>query len=240
MTWGEVDESDSKNTDDFKYKKYSEAPKFGDEHKSLMAKHLTPELFDKLKDVKTSKGYTLSNAIQTGVMTPHLGVGATAGDEEAWTVFKDLYNPIIKGWHKYDPETQKHVSDLNPENVQMDDATAELFNKYVKSTRIRAARNISGFALPAGATDEERNGVRKVLEAAFGKFEGDLAGKFFDLETMSPEDAENLRSKGFLFQKPKPTNLLTYCGAARSWPKDRGIFHNESQTALAWCNEEDQ
>ena len=29
-----------------------------------------------------------------------------------------------------------------------------------------------------------------------------------------------LRSNGFLFQKPKTTNLLTYCGAARSWCGD--------------------
>ena len=42
----------------------------------------------------------------TGVVTPHLGVGCTAGDEDCWTIFKDLYYPIIKEWHGYDPETQ--------------------------------------------------------------------------------------------------------------------------------------
>merc|ERR1712070_1282993 len=26
---------------------------------------------------------------------------------------------------------------------------------------------------------------------------------------------------------------------ARDWPNNRGIFHNDNQTALAWCNEED-
>jgi len=28
-------------------------------------------------------------------------------------------------------------------------------------------------------------------------------------------------------------------GAARHWPDNRGIFHNDNKTALAWCNEED-
>ena len=56
--------------------------------------------------MKSPKGYTLSNAIMTGVVTPHLGVGCTAGDEDCWTIFKDLYYPIIKEWHGYDPETQ--------------------------------------------------------------------------------------------------------------------------------------
>ena len=56
--------------------------------------------------MKSSKGYSLSNAIMTGVVTPHLGVGATAGDEECWELFKELYYPIIKEWHGYDAETQ--------------------------------------------------------------------------------------------------------------------------------------
>jgi len=45
--------------------------------------------------------------------------------------------------------------------------------------------------------------------------------------------------RGFLFQIPSARNLLTGAGAARSWPDNRGIFHNGPQTALAWVNEED-
>merc|ERR1719261_2229914 len=58
----------------------------------------TPELFDKLKDVKTATGYTFSNAIQTGTETPHLGVGITAGDEECYEKFAEIINPVIAGW----------------------------------------------------------------------------------------------------------------------------------------------
>ena len=57
---------DSKDTVDFKYITYSELPKFSPIHKSAMAKFLTQEVFEKLKNVKSSKGYTLSNAIMTG------------------------------------------------------------------------------------------------------------------------------------------------------------------------------
>lgn len=46
----------------------------------------------------------------TGVVTPHLGVGATAGDEDCWDTFKDLYYPIIKEWHGYDAETQVQLT----------------------------------------------------------------------------------------------------------------------------------
>lgn len=97
-------------------------PDFTKKHKSLMAAHLTPELFEKLKAVgATSKGYTISRAIQTGLMTPHLGVGITAGDEESWEKFKGIYYPVIKGWHKYDPETQTHTSNLDASKITMTD-----------------------------------------------------------------------------------------------------------------------
>ena len=97
---------DPKSTDTFKYINFTEMPPFIDAHKSLMRKTLTPELWAKLKDVKSSKGYTLSNAIQAGVLRPHLGVGITAGDEECFELFKEIIYPVVKGWHKFDPETE--------------------------------------------------------------------------------------------------------------------------------------
>lgn len=80
--------TDPKDTSDFTYVDYSRSatggPVFTADHKSLMARTLQGEegLWDKMKGLRTAKGYTFSNAIQTGVETPHLGVGATAGDEE--------------------------------------------------------------------------------------------------------------------------------------------------------------
>jgi len=228
-----------KDTADFKYENYEACPEFTAEHKSLMSKTLTPALFDKLKGLKTAKGYTLSNCIQTGVKTPHLGVGITAGDEESWTLFKDIMYPIIKGWHGYDPEVDTHKVDLDPSKVVFTEEQVAKFDKYVASTRIRAARNVSGFGLPAGSTAEDRAGVEGVLTKAFGAFEGELGGKYYPLDGMNDTDRDFLLSNGFLFQIPKETNLLWHAGAARDWPKNRGIFHNDSHTALCWVNEED-
>ncbi len=230
---------DIKDTADFKYVSYTELPKFTDKHKSLMAKFLSQEVFDKLKDAKSSKGYSLSNAIMTGVVTPHLGVGCTAGDEECWDLFKDLYYPVIKGWHGYDAYTQKHPVDLDPSKLQFTEEQKAVFNDYVVSTRIRAARNISGFALPAGATESERSGVEAVLKQAFDGLSGELAGKYYELGNLTEEQTKFLLERGFLFQIPTSRNLLTGAGAARSWPNNRGIFHNDTQTALCWVNEED-
>ena len=71
--------NDLKDTQDFKYINFTELPPFTDKHKSLMCKTLTPEMFHKLKDVKSSKGYSLSNVIQAGVLLPDLDIGCTMG-----------------------------------------------------------------------------------------------------------------------------------------------------------------
>ena len=134
-------------------------PKFGPEHQSLMSKYLTEELFHQLKDKKSSKRYTLSNVvIQAGLVLPHLMCGATAGDESCWDIFKELYYPIIYSWHGFDAYTQEHDSsraDLDPSKLKVSADQVSLFNQHVVSTRIRAARNIRGFALPPGATDDQ-------------------------------------------------------------------------------------
>ena len=219
---------------------YETLPNFTEKHKSLMSKLLTKELFLELKaSGPTAKGYTISRAIQTGVMTPHLGVGITAGDEESWVKFSKIMFPVIKGWHGFDPETQSHRSDRDAQKLVMTSEQLSLFNEHVASTRIRAARNISGYALPAGATVEDRRAVRVALTRAFERFEGELAGSYYDLSELSDLERDELLAKGYLFQIPGTRNLLWHAGAARQWPEDRGIFHNEALTAFCWVNEED-
>lgn len=239
LKYGGAYMGDPKDTKDFKYVTFTELPAFTPAHRSLMSKVLTPELFAQLKDVKSNKGYTLSNVIMTGVVTPHLGVGCTAGDEDCWDKFKDLFYPVIKGWHGYDAHTQKHPMDLDPSKLVFSDEQRTIFNQYVASTRIRAARNISGYSLPPGTTDEDRAAVESVLKQAFDGLTDELAGTYYELGKLSEEQTKFLLERGFLFQIPSARNLLTGAGAARSWPNNRGIFHNEAQTALAWVNEED-
>jgi creatine kinase len=77
------------------------------------------------------------------------------------------------------------------------------------------------------------------LKQAFSGLSGELQGTYYELGALSPEQTEFLLERGFLFQIPSAKNLLTGAGAARSWPNNRGIFHNETQTALCWVNEED-
>lgn len=229
----------------FNYICFHTYPDFGPENKSLTAKYLTQELFNQLKDKKTSKGYTLSNAIQDGVVHQHLMCGTTAGDEECWEIFKELYYPMIYSLHGFDAYTQKHgtaqVVDLDPfqQLLKVNADQATLFHKHVLSTRIRAVRNIRGFSLPSGTTEKERACVEEILVQTFATFKGELAGTYYQLEELDNTTMQSWVDDGFLFQTPSDQNMITGAGAARSWPNNRGIFLNASKTALAWVNEED-
>ena len=123
---------------------------------------------------------------------------------------------------------QLHPVDLDPSKLVFTDEQKATFNEYVASTRIRAARNISGFSLPTGASVEDRAGVEKVLQQAFGGLEGELAGKYYELGGLTDEQRDFLLERGFLFQIPTAKNLLTGAGAARSWPDNRYVLTHVS------------
>lgn len=46
-------------------------------------------------------------------------VGCVAGDEETYEVFKDLMDPVIEDRHGGYKPTDKHKTDLNPDNLQV-------------------------------------------------------------------------------------------------------------------------
>jgi hypothetical protein len=46
-------------------------PQFPQKCHSLLCKYLTPEVFEKLKDVKTANEFTLAQAINSGVHSSH-------------------------------------------------------------------------------------------------------------------------------------------------------------------------
>lgn len=213
----------------------SNFPDFTPQHRSLMAKHLTPEIYASLKDTVSSKGFGLDMAIQTGIDNPHLGVGVVAGDEGCYDTFKALMDPVIEGWHGFKPE-DTHETDLDVSKLVNAD---KLDMAYIRSTRVRAGRNIRSFSLPPGTTRVERLQVENLIATALGSMDEELKGSYFPLGGMTAEDEQQLQADHFLFQKPGGGTLLTGAGAARDWPSGRGIFHNVEKNFLVWINEED-
>lgn len=76
--------------------------------KSLLKKYLTKEVFDQLKTRKTSFGSTLLDIIQSGLENHDSGVGIYAPDAEAYTVFAEIFDPIIDDYHGGFKKSNKH------------------------------------------------------------------------------------------------------------------------------------
>ena len=202
--------------------------------KSLVAKYVTKEMWDKYHEHKTAtSGFTLGQAIACAVQFDNQHVGLYAGDWDCYKDFSEVFDPIIQEYHGIKPDA-KHTSDMDFSKI-----TGNVNPKApIHSTRIRVGRSIDGFGLSPGITKDQRLGVENLMKAAFTKFEDDLAGNYHPLTGMEESVRQQLVDDHFLFVSGDPN--LKAAGMERDWPEGRGIFHNKDKTFLVWVNEEDQ
>lgn len=115
----------------------------GMSHTPRTSSPYTLQVYAKLRDRKTPCGFTLDEAIQTGVDNPGhpfiKTVGMVAGDEESYEVrlrprarselssqvFADLFDPVIDERHGGYPKNAVHPTDLDPSKVR-----AQLNSRY--------------------------------------------------------------------------------------------------------------
>merc|ERR1712003_339671 len=128
------------------------------------------------------------------------------------------------------------------QNFTFDDAfPADLDpdNKFIISTRIRVARNIDGYPLRGGMSEQQTMELEEKVKNILESFEDeDLKGKYYPLKGMDEATKKQLIADHFLFKGGD--EYLQSCGLEREWPKGRGIFFNENKTFLVWINEDDQ
>ena len=129
-------------------------PNFPKDCKSMLCKHLTPEMFDRLKDKKTKNGFTLEQAINSGVLNIDSGIGVYAGDEESYELFAPLFDAIIEDYHGFGTE-DKHKSNLNPDDLNAPNPDPD--GEFIVSTRIRVGRNVANLPLGPAISKEQRD-----------------------------------------------------------------------------------
>jgi creatine kinase len=209
-----------------------------------------PEVYDKLKNKKTKGGVTLGHCMKTGMDNPGhpfiKTVGLTAGDEECYETFKELFDPVISARHGGYGPSDKQPTNLDISKLSKTDIDPS--GKYVLTCRVRTGRSIRGYKLPPNIQFEERRQLEAIAVKGLLAMQGDFKGDYFPLNGsksynpkpngMSIEKEEYLRATGNLFQEPDSTLLLA-SGMGRHWPDGRGIFHNEQANLFVWVGEED-
>ena len=138
---------------------------------SLVAKHVTKERWDKVKDITTkTAGFTLAKACACAIQFDNQHCGIYAGDWDSYKDFAEVFDAIIQEYHGISADA-KHTSDMDVEKIKgnvNDDVP-------VHSTRVRVGRSIDGFGLSPGITKEQRTGVESLMKSALAKLTGDLA-----------------------------------------------------------------
>merc|ERR1719438_528295 len=135
---------------------------------SLVAKHVTKDKWEKLKNIKTkTSGFTLAKAIACAVQFDNQHCGIYAGDWDSYKDFAIVFDPLIQEYHGISADA-KHTSDMDPEKV-VGNIAPEV---PVHSTRIRVGRNIDGFGLSPGITKQQRIDIEKLMSSALTKLEG--------------------------------------------------------------------
>ena len=165
-------------------------PNFPESCHSLLKKYLTPEVFELLKDRKTSTGVTLRDCINSGVVNLDSGVGLYAGDEETYKVFEPLFGPLIEDYHKGHKITDTHPSDMDETHLKAPNPDPE--GKYIVSTRIRVARNLRGYPLQPTNTLEGLHAIEQKASESLAALDGELKGTYYPLKGMDEATAQKL------------------------------------------------
>lgn len=204
--------------------------------KSLLKKHLTKEIFDKLKTRTTpSFNSTLLHCINSGLCNPDSGVGIYAPDAEAYKVFGAIFDPIIEEYHGGFKKTDKH-----PESCYgsgKDFANLDPDNAFIVSTRVRCGRSVQCYPFNPCLTEQQYAELQYKLCSALHSLEGEYFGSYMPLSGMDKQMQQKLIDDHFLFKEGD--RFLETAGASRFWPNGRGIFFNKKKNFLVWVNEED-
>nr|O15989.1 RecName: Full=Arginine kinase; Short=AK [Turbo cornutus]BAA22870.1 arginine kinase [Turbo cornutus] len=203
--------------------------------KSLLKKHCTKERFDAVKDKKTKFGGTIGDCIKSGCLNLDSGVGIYACDPDAYTVFANVLDEVIKDYHKVDKLDHPEPDMGNFEDPGFGDLDPS--GDFIVSTRVRVGRSHDSYGFPPVLSKDQIVKMEGDTKAAFEKFSGELAGKYYPLEGMSREESKQLTADHFLFKDDD--RFLRDAGGYNNWPSGRGIFFNNNKTFLVWVNEED-
>lgn len=137
------------------------------DNKTTMDRFLTPEIFSKVKDKRSAKGYDIDKLIESGLRDTvatdmhKMAAGETlvensirllAGNEECYDLFRELIDPVIREVHQiYRMENLRSEVNLNWEEI----TGGNFHGANVVSCGLSTSRNIQGHSMIPGCSSAE-------------------------------------------------------------------------------------
>lgn len=219
---------------------------------SLAKKYLSNKVRQKLKYKKTPSGFSLADALKSDVQNPDSTVGLYAGDAESYDILYDIFQPVISDYHAL-KKNKPHESNL--ENCAFPNPDPK--QNYIISTRIRVARNLSGFPFPTFINNQDRLSVENKITSLLGKLPEEFKGIYVPLKIIDekkehqfylnalsklPEKLKDEKSFSDILSTirfKKGDRFQEAAGLNRSWPDARGVYFSHDGRFVLWLNEED-
>lgn len=208
------------------------APLFAPDSESLVKRFLTKDLYARLSGLQTRTGFTLDHAIRSGRKNTDSHIGIYVGDAEAYTLFRDIYEPVIRCYHHIDgPIT--HTPDLSVPDLPDPDPD----NAYILSSRVRVARNLDGIPFPPHMEAPDRKQVVSGILSACEALPHALKGNFFSMDGLDEDQIRERSQKQEAFIAGD--RFQADAGINRDFPRGRGIYKSRDGRFMIWVNEED-
>lgn len=190
---------------------------------SLLARYLDDALRATLSRRVTAGGVRLDDVIRSGLCHPDSSVGIYAPDDQSYEVFRELFEPILQNFLAPSPTLRKDLACLNPATVV--------------STRVRVARNLSGYAFPAGMSRSERLSVEAKIVNACRALGPEFRGWIRKLEDLPRQRLTSMISSRLAFGAED--KYMAAAGMHADWPRGRSVFNTRRRQLSVWINEED-
>lgn len=222
--------------------KFERLQSSGDEDKSsLLKRHLTKKLLDKLMKKKTKYNGSLLDNVKCGLMADSSHeVGIFASDQDAYVKFALLFNPVLEEYHvKVDNKEAEEVVDASVDTLV--DIDPEM--KFIESISIKVSRNINEIPFVSIASLEQMNEVAEKIKNVLTEINDDdndaLKGKFYDLADFDDEQMSKWFDNDIFIDRDSKSCSFCIAAAHRFWPNARGVFINDKNNIKLWINKEE-
>lgn len=212
-------------------------PPFEETSPALVKRYLTPDIYTRLSRLETPAGFTLDQAIRSGLENPDSSIGIYAGDAQAYALFRDIFEPVIREYHGMDRKLDHgRVGEFRAEALT-GLANPDPDGEFIRSSRVRVARNLSGFAFPPHISAGDRKAVETKALEAMETLPRELKGEYYSMTGLSPDEIRERAAKGRAFIPGD--RFMASAGVNRMFPEARGVYRSRDGCFMTWINEED-
>ncbi len=210
---------------------------------NLMAKYFDEQYFSSLDESQKNR---LEKMMASGLENPDSQMGIYANEADDYATFAPYLDLIIRDYHKISPDIKiSHKSDWDVDKTNcnlsnIDEVLAEV------SMRVRVARNVEGFPLPAAMSKQQRLDFEKLAIKAFvelGKHSG-FGGKYISISPNSPFEVSAKEYQRYvdahqMFKDMSKDAYLNSAGISGDWSHGRGMYISREEDFIVWVGEED-